>query len=198
MPRKTTKVPALETAQPDFSAEAAPSPVASGDAVLSQIKLLATQYRRLAGEVEAAEQSLASLNRELNVLTMVTIPDAMASLNMTTVKLDNGVTVEVKPDVKVHVNAENQAAAYAWLTEQGHGTAIKTELVVDTRAMDQEERDKLLTELGDMEAEAVERQSLHPATLKSLVKEMLERGVQLPAAFSVFEYKKAAIKEPKK
>jgi hypothetical protein len=41
-------------------------------------------------------------------------------------------------------------------------------------------------------------ESVHAATLKSLVKELLEKGTTLPPSISVFEFKKAELKEPKK
>ena len=41
------------------------------------------------------------------------------------------------------------------------------------------------------------QESIHAATLKSLVGEMLANGVAVPASISVHQFKKATVKEPK-
>lgn len=182
---------------PDFSGETDTTPE---DAVVTtaQVALLVDRCRRLAPQILAAQETIGSLTLELEKLTMVDIPDAMAGMKTLDLTLMDGTKVTVKPDIKVGITNENGPQAYAWLRENGHGASIKKDLIVDTRALDEKHLERLNKALEKLGVEADSKESIHNATLKSLVKELLERGVRPPATISLYEFKKAVIKEPKK
>lgn len=168
----------------------------------SSLDLLATMAATLrqytAAAQRAAELSDISAHR-LFIFQTVTLPEAMQAAGVTAFKLADGAELEVKPDLKTSIPKDHALEAYAWLRANEHGAAIKVDYIVDVRAATDKERAKIkaavLKAAPGLFVE--ESQSVHSSTLKSLVKELLGEGKILPPCFSVYEFKKAALKEPK-
>ena len=111
----------------------------------------------------------------------------------------DGCELLVKDDVQTSITVANRPTGYAWLRDNGHGAIIKVDLVVDARALSDTDRQGLrdLIEESEFGVAVEDKESVHAATLKSLVKELLEKGTTLPPAISVHQFKKAELKEPK-
>jgi hypothetical protein len=181
--------------QPDFSGEikteAAPNVLATLAQWVQRIRLQQQVVNTVTAELERA-------TAELNRLILVQVPEAMEEAGLTEFKLADGAVLTVKDDLKVSIPLIHQEAAYAWLTANGHGLSIQQTLTVDLRMLEQAERDSLLAVTREeFNVEPVVEQSIHNATLKSLVKETLERGITLPPCFSIYQFKKAGVKETK-
>ena len=54
----------------------------------------------------------------------------MQEMNISTLKLADGSSVEVKPVYGASITAANKEAAYTWLRENGLGDLIKNEITV--------------------------------------------------------------------
>lgn len=189
--------PAPGAQAPDFSSEAA-TPVPDGN-VLDHVGNLVARVRQLARDHALAEQNLQAIAADIERLLLITIPDAMDAAGLTDLTLKDGSTLAVKPDIKAGINKANEAAAFAFLREKGHGAVISSQLVVDMRSLeDPAEAAEVIAVLDAHELTHETKESIHWATLKSLVKDMLEKGEPLPASFSVHQFKKAVVKEPKK
>lgn len=186
---------------PDFSAFAPTQETAP----VNVLKVLAALAKRLLAAEEAmatATQALADRTAEYNKLALSDIPTTMEQAGLTEFTLEDGSKLAVKPDLKVSVTEENRGPAYAWLRKNGHGEVIKTDIKIDTRAMTPKKLQALVTQLEKKNLEPVLVESVHYQTLKSLVKELLEKGAadpkapKLPPEIGVFEFKKAALKVP--
>ena len=181
----------------DFSAEAA-EPVATVN-VLDHVGDLVNRVRQLARDHALAEQNMQAIAADIERLLLVTIPDAMDAAGLTDVTLKDGAKLAVVPDLKCNINKDNEAAGFAFLRAKGHGAVIASQLIVDMRSIeDPADAEELIHTLDEMELTHETKESIHWATLKSLVKDMLEKGEELPASFSVHQFKKAVVKESKK
>lgn len=178
----------------DFSGEA---PVVNTNA-LEMLPTMAATLREKLAAVTRAEDDLAEAQRDLAHFQMVVIPEAMQLAGVAEFSLKDGTKLFVKDDIKASITKDNAGYAYAWLRQNNHGAVIKTAYVVDLRALTDKQREELRKWIND-EYEIVPEQteSVHPSTLKSLVKELLEGGTTLPPSISVFQFKKAELKEPK-
>jgi len=172
--------------------------VAPAPHLLDNVAALVARIRELT-RLQAEYQSLVDqCTTDLNKLTMFDVPDAMAAAGLTEMRLTDGSLLKVKDDLKVTVNQANAAEAYAWLRDNGHGEVIKSDLMVDLRAVDEAHQRRLIASLQKWDIEFGVKESVHAATLKSLVRGMLEEGVTPPTAISIYQFKKAEVKEPKK
>lgn len=182
------------TDAPDFSGETV-------EAAADVMGLLAELVARIRLKQVAVIQATAALDvvqAELDALLMRDVPAAMEQAGMTELTMKDGAVLKVKDDIKVNITEANAAAAYAWLRANGHGASIAEQMIIDMRALEEEDRDKLVDQLMQgFEIHPETKQSIHNATLKSLVKEMLEKGETPPSSIGLYQYKKAELKEPK-
>lgn len=188
---------------PDFSGVDTPAPQEDH---LQMLVTMAQTLRELTNEVADAEQALKQAQERLNKFQLVALPEAMELAGVGEYMMAGpqaqalglaGVKLVVKDDVKASISEENRPYAHAWLREHGHGGVVKAGFKVDLRALDDDDREELRKAIDAHGAVAEDVESVHPATLKSLVKELLEKGTTLPPSISVFQFKKAELKEPK-
>jgi len=126
------------------------------------------------------------------------LPEAMELAGVADYTLSDGTKLIVRDDVKASITIENRPFAHKWLRDNGHGGIIKESYVVDVRTLTEEQRQALYYQIQTFDVTPEDVESIHAATLKALVKELLEKGATLPPSFSVFQFKKAELKEPKK
>lgn len=167
-----------------------------GAQLAATVNALVDQLRAAQQRAEAAQAEYEAAAKEVDRLAMVEIPDTMAGVESIT--LEDGSILKVKDDVKASITVDNRPEAHAWLRNAGHGSVIKEALLVDLRGLTPVARDVLEMVISDNDITAEPVESVHPSTLKSLVKELLGEGTQLPPCFSIFEFKKAEVKQPTK
>lgn len=189
---------------------------------LERLRELADDVTLLEDEIETLTIQLTEKQEKLNKINRVTIPGIMEELNMKSFKLADGSEVLVEDKVQASIKAENKVAAYAWLKDHGFDGIIKTNVGIQFSKGEMEDAQKAMKLLADAGFSGASlEQSIHNATLTSFVKERLaeaanilaetgeqaddgfeadtEKAVTLPLdIFSVFEFKQAKIKAPKK
>lgn len=142
---------------------------------------------RLEDELKAAKEDVRRVEQE-------DLPDLMQELGLQTFKLSSGELVDVKQDVDCGISEERRARAHAWLTENGFGGLIKTEVVAK---FGRDERDAAVAAAQQIGGEMIER--VHPATLKSFVKEQMEAGRAIPFdLFAIHPFNRVKITAAKK
>lgn len=142
---------------------------------------------RLETELEAAKKDMRRVEQE-------DLPDLMQELGLETFKLKSGETIEVKPEVDCGITEERRAKAHDWLTTNGFGGLIKTEVVAK---FGRDEREAAVACAEQIGGEMIER--VHPSTLKSFVKEQMAAGKPVPFdLFGVHPYNKVKITAAKK
>jgi hypothetical protein len=125
------------------------------------------------------------------------LPEAMELAGVANYTLSDGTTLMVRPDLKANITIENRPYAHDWLRLHGHGGVIKEAINVDVRTLTEEQRTWLRSAIMEFGVTPESIESIHAATLKSLVKELLEEGTALPPSINVFQFKKAELKEQK-
>lgn len=188
----TTKKPKPEAI--DFESAATDQP--KGDVQraveMGQAMLRAeNRVQELEAELKQAQAEYALYEREL-------LPDLMAEVGLKKFEMPDGSTFDLTEDVNVGISEERRPAAHAWLDQHGFGGLVKSQLVV---AFGKDEKDSservefMLTEAG---YPPERKESIHAATLKSFVKEQLEKGAKLPfELFGINPFNRVKFKQAK-
>lgn len=147
-------------------------------------------------EVARLEKALKAAKERLYAIRDQAIPDAMEEAGLEEFKTTDGTVVGVKRGFSCSIAGDKKYPALQWLDRHGHGAVIKRSVQV---AFDKEQQDMaaaLSEELRREYPNVKEDMSVHPSTLKSLLRELLARGEAVPLdMFGVYEYRKAVVKK---
>lgn len=139
--------------------------------------------------VASLEQQLATAKSDLTRLEQEDLPDLMMELGLSSFKMDNGASVEIVNEVHCGITEERRRAAHDWLIQHNFGGLIKTEVSVAFGKGELEKAQHVAEEIGGSVKESV-----HPATLKSFIKEQMAAGSAVPfELFGVRPYNKVKI-----
>lgn len=149
-------------------------------------------------EVNRLNDELKIAKARYNKIAMDTLPTLLKELKLAFIGLENGVMIEVKGDLSTSITKVNHDLAMAWLIDNKFGGIIKTNVTVAFSAEEQEAAAEF-AEATMLEHDGViYKAAVHPATLKSFVKEQLAAGTALPLdLFSVHEYSIAKLTQPR-
>jgi hypothetical protein len=168
------------------------------DAETRSLALLAERLEDVDARIAAAEAALETLKGERETLAVTEIPDLMAELGVSDLRLTNGARLVLE----TYVSAKTTPEILAWIEEQGFGDLVKRQLALafprDSRAT-YEEVSKLLEPLGAQLAKAgvsiSDEETIHSSTLKAFFRERAGSGGSLPPG--VFVGSRAKIRAPK-
>ena len=145
------------------------------------------KLQKLEEEVVAKEGELKELKRKAELLSGEVIPTMMQEMNISTLKLADGSSVEVKPVYGASIPVAKKEEAYKWLRENGLGDLIKNEVTV---AFGRNEDNKAIAYANLAQGQGyqpVQKLKVEPMTLKALVRERLEAGLEMPSdLFNMF------------
>lgn len=161
---------------------------------------LAELLLQLRSKVEAIDKQLTAAKAELRRVEQEDLPDLMQELGLEKFKLTTGETIEVKPEIDCGISEERRRAAHDWLTANGFGGLIKTEVVAAFDRGEIEAAQRLATEIAVNTGHApVVVEKVHPSTLKAFIKEQMAAGHPVPFdLFAVHPYNKVKVTAPKK
>lgn len=165
------------------------------DSDIQGIAALARRAKELDKEIEDIERVLSDRKENYRKLTEESLPEALASLGMTSFNMEDGSSITIKPYYGASIKAERQAEAFAWLREHGFDDLIKNTVSVRFGKGEDELCSRLLTTLKGTGYTPEQTQKVEPMTLKAWVKEQVEKGKDFPSElFGAFIGKKAVIK----
>jgi len=146
------------------------------------VKLQKLEEELLAKEVEAKE-----LKRKVDLVSSEVIPTMMQEMNISTLKLADGTSVEVKPVYGASIPADKKEDAYTWLRENGLGDLIKNEVTVAFGRSEDNKAQQYAVLAQGQGYEPVQKLKVEPMTLKALVRERIENGLDMPSnLFNLF------------
>lgn len=128
--------------------------------------------------VDKAELALSRAKENARRIREESLPSAMDELGLTSLKLEDGSTITVSPEVYCSITEEKRFDAHAWLEANDFGGLIKTEVLLPF-GRDEEERKSLaemITWLNENEITFSKKESVHAGTLKAWLKEQLRDG----------------------
>lgn len=177
----------------DMAAE--PKPQTEVERAVEMAEFMVAKARK----VKEIEERLKAEKQELLKLETEVLPELMLEIGLTEFTLKDGSKVAVKRDINCAITEVNRYDAHEWLKANGFAGLIKTQVSVEFDRGANEEAQQFaqtVTELRDGEAPKV-LNTVHASTLKSFVKEQLEKGEMVPEdLFSLHVFNRATYKKP--
>lgn len=166
------------------------------DAALSQVATLANRQLAQEREVVRIEAKLKEAKQRLRLTCESDLPLLMSEIGLSSIALTDGTVVEIDEKLYATVAKKNKKAAAQWLIDNGQGSIVKTEVALQMSTGEQEKLHRLVALLDSTEfSEYSLTSSVHTGTLKSVINELLEQGVDVPLdLFGAHFAKKSIIK----
>ena len=165
---------------------------------LTTVAGVARAIRDKEQEISALEQKLKDEKKALLKLTDEELPTMLAEIGLTSMKLDDGSEVTVKPTYGASILVDNRPAAYDWLRDYGYDDIIKNTVACafGRGEDDQASAFKAFAETQGYVAE--QKTEIHPQTLRAFVKERVESGDEFPMElFGAYVGQRAVVKRSK-
>lgn len=164
---------------------------------IAEISALAR--KQLDCQIRAAEleQKLKECQADLRQVQEIDLPAAMAQAGVSEIKLPSGVKITIKDDVYASIPKDERGdLAFTWLRNHGFGDVIKNEVKVAFGRGEEEQAAALLAECrAHGWNNASFAATVHPSTLKALIREQLASGKDFPLElFGAQPVSKAVIK----
>ena len=140
-------------------------------------KLLETQKK-----IEATEEELKKLKDVETTLSEQTIPNLMQQAGVELIKLEGGISVEVKPFYSARIPSSKSEEAFAWLRDNGHGDLIKNQVSLEFGMKQDNEAKSIIEELKSKGLPVKQKTTGHPSSLRGFVREQIQDlGKDVPA-----------------
>jgi len=147
---------------------------------LSDIVELARQQYRIEQRLLDLKKQLEDVNAEYTKMRTETLPEAMKSVGLTELALDNGAKIVIADDINVNIKEDNRPAAYGWLREHGHGDIIKNQITMLFGMGSDSEKD-VAVEFAELQGfDYTLKENIPPQTLKAWAKAQLETDDPIP------------------
>ena len=141
----------------------------------------------LEDELVNKEKELKELKRKVELVSGEIIPTMMQEMNISTLKLADGSSVEVKPVYGASIPIAKKEEAFKWLRDNGLGDLIKNEVTVAFGRNEDIKASDYASLAKGQGYEPVQKLKVEPMTLKALVRERLESGQEIPSdLFNLF------------
>ena len=105
----------------------------------------------------------------------------MKEMNITKLKLSDGESVEVGKFYSASIPAEKQDEAFTWLRNNGLGDIIKNDITVTFGRGEDNKAAQYAVLARGQGFEPVQKIGVHAQTLKALVRERMESGLDVPS-----------------
>ncbi len=182
----------------DFEEKLATSVEKLDQGDLTTVAGMARAIRDKEAEVTELEQKLKNEKRALMKLTDEDLPTMLAEIGLTSMKLDDGSEVSIKPQYGASILVDNRPAAYEWLRENGYDDIIKN-TVACTFGRGEDDKASAFKSFAEKEGFFAEQNTgIHHTTLRAFVKERIENGDDFPMElFGAYVGQRAIIKRSK-
>ncbi len=145
------------------------------------------KLQNLEEQIGQREKELKDMKREAEKVSGEVIPTIMQEMNISSLKLADGSSVEVKPVYGASIPVAHREEAFKWLRDHGLGDLIKNEITVSF-GRDEDNKAQQYAVLAQGQGyQPVQKLKVEPMTLKALVRERIESGQDMPTdLFNVF------------
>jgi len=149
------------------------------------------QLKNLEDEIQNAEQSISKLKEQAKAISEFEIPQMMKEMNITKLKLTDGESVEVRNFYSASLSqgkkesdsdyAARKQQAFTWLRNNGLGDIIKNDITVTFGKGEDNKAATYAVLARGQGYEPVQKEGVHTQTLKALVGERVESGLDVPS-----------------
>ena len=145
--------------------------------------------------IELDEKQIKEKKKHLEYLSGEIIPTMLSEMGLSSLKLQDGSSVEVKTNYSATITQANKEAAFNWLRENGLGDIIKNEISVSFGRNEDNKAADYANLARGQGLEPKQKLKVEPMTLKALVRERIEAGKEMPTEiFNIFVGNKTTIK----
>jgi|TARA_Y100000114_G_C11575120_1_gene238332 hypothetical protein len=147
----------------------------------------ALKLKEMEKDLAAKEDEIKKLKQDIDIISGEVIPTMMQEMNLSSLKLADGSSIEVKPVYGASISAAKKEEAFNWLRNNGLGDLIKNEITVSF-GRNEDNKAASYAELAQGQGyQPTQKLKVEPMTLKALVRERLESGKEMPTdLFNVF------------
>jgi len=151
---------------------------------------LATQVKKLQSlenEIIKDEKNLKEKKKNLVHVSEEIIPTLLSEMGLSSLKLVDGSSIDVKPYYGANISEANREKAYDWLRSNGLGDIIKNNITVSF-GMNEDNKAAQYANLAKGQGfQPTQKLKVEPMTLKALVQERIQAGKTMPLdIFNVF------------
>ena len=145
--------------------------------------------------IELDEKQIKEKKKHLEYLSGEIIPTMLSEMGLSSLKLQDGSSVEVKTNYSATITQANKEAAFNWLRENGLGDIIKNEISVSFGRNEDNKAADYANLAKSQGFEPQQKLKVEPMTLKALVRERMEAGKEMPTElFNIYVGNKTTIK----
>jgi len=182
----------------DFESNLASSVEKLDQGDLTTVAGMARAIRDKEAEVADLEQKLKVEKKALLKMTDEDLPTMLAEIGLTSMSLDDGSQISVKPTYGASILVDNKPKAYDWLRDNGYDDIIKN-TVACTFGRGEDDKASAFKAIAEKEGYFAEQKTdIHPQTLRAFVKERVENGDDFPMElFGAYVGQRAIIKRSK-
>ena len=146
-----------------------------------------TKLQTMERDLSQKEDAIKKLKKDIEVISGEVIPTMMQEMNLSTLKLSDGSSVEVQPVYGASISAAKKEEAFNWLRNNGLGDLIKNEITVSFGRNEDNKAANYAVLAQGQGYQPTQKLKVEPMTLKALVRERLESGKEMPTdLFNVF------------
>lgn len=166
---------------------------------LSKIQAIAVRQLTALAVVTDLQAQLQAAQQVYKAIAEKELPNAMAIIGLRDFTLDSGHSVSLVVSHHTGLTKENEPAGFAWLKEKGLDDIIKRQLTVQFGRGEGETADVVGEKIKELapENKFEDKASVHWATLKSTILELIAEGETVPMdIFGVYTTTVAEIEAP--
>lgn len=195
----------------DFLSEPPPRDEQDAKTALLRVSAMADLLRKAQKSVAAATAELEKETAALVRIEQQDFPDLLREVGLTELKLDDGAVLSLVEDIQCGISEDRKPRAFAWLREHDFDGIIKSQVIVEFGRGEDKARADAIKLLTKSKLVPIAKDTVHAATLKSLLKEQRakpiekddtpkQKAAKRPPAdvFGIFPTSKVKLKEPKK
>lgn len=161
------------------------------NSLANQVKKL----RALEDEIKGDEELIKKKKKNLEQISGEIIPTLLSEMGLSSLKLADGSSVDVKQNYSASISIANREKAYSWLRSNGLGDIIKNEITVSFGKNEDNKAADYANLAKGQGYQPTQKMKVEPMTLKALVRERIEAGIDMPTdIFNVFVGSRTIIK----
>jgi hypothetical protein len=159
-----------------------------------ELRQLCEQLVQLRDLEEKATDALKSIKAAYRKYARELVPDAMDEMGMQSLTTSNGVDITINDDLHVHISEDNKPQAFTWLRDNNHEDIIKNQVVVSFNKNEDNVAGAFYSDAVAGGHDVQRKETVHNGTLRGFVREMRNKGIQIPSeTFGVYEGRIAKI-----
>tara|TARA_R100001591_G_scaffold29685_2_gene40622 strand:+ start:2212 stop:2787 length:576 start_codon:yes stop_codon:yes gene_type:complete len=166
-------------------------------AEVEDISEVANAYLKVESEILNLENDTKNKKKELQQIND-RIVELMEKRGVKEIKLLNGDAVSFKEFYRGSITKDNEAEAFKWLEDNGHGDLIKNIVSIRFGKGENDTAEKLINSLEQDGLYPDQKRKVEPMTLNAFIGDQITNGKQVPMELlSVFTGNKVKIKKGK-